>query len=322
MTTLRLGLDVFSLRAQGWSPFQTLDYCASHGVTVVHFSEIRQVGSLDPEHLRRVRARADELGIQLEIGMRSIAAGSSIFDPAQGSAEEQLLRMFDAARTVGSPIVRCVVGRFVDRRAPGGIEARMAEAVAALRNVRSQAQDAGLRIAVENHAGDMQARELRDLVEEAGPDVVGVCIDSGNALWALEDPLTMLETLAPYVLTSHVRDGALWQTPGGVAVAWTRMGEGNVGITEYIRRYAAQCPGRALSLEVIVSDEPRILDYRDPQFWEGYREMRAWEFARFLALADRGTAAPRHVATADLAALEREHVEASIRWTKETLSAL
>ena len=33
--------------------------------------------------------------------------------------------------------------------------------------------DAGLKIAIENHAGDMQARELKMLIEEAGKDFVG-----------------------------------------------------------------------------------------------------------------------------------------------------
>ena len=43
------------------------------------------------------------------------------------------------------------------------------------------------RIAVENHAGDLQARELGSW-SRPRPDVVGVCLDAGNALWAMEDP--------------------------------------------------------------------------------------------------------------------------------------
>ena len=312
---------MFSLRAQDWTPFQRLDFCARHRMQVVHFSEIRQIGGLDPDHLRRVRDYAAERGIRLEIGMRSIAAGASIFDAAEGTPEAQLLRMIEAARLVGSPIVRCVVGRFVDRTAPGGIEARIAEAVEVLREVRPRALDAGVRIAVENHAGDMQARELRQLVEEAGPEVVGVCLDSGNPLWALEDPHVTLEMLAPYVLTSHVRDGAVWMTDEGIAVAWTRMGEGTVGIDAWVRAYLQKCPGRPLSLEVIVQDAPRVFEYREPGFWEGYRRMPAWEFARFLTLAERGAPPPAHTPGTDgsAASLEIAHVEASIAWTRKLL---
>ena len=311
---VRFGLDVYSLRSQGWTPLQHLDYCASRGIRVVHFSEVRLLGGLAPDHLQRVRDAARERDIDVEIGMRSICPGAEIFDATQGPADLQLARMLDAARTVGSPLVRCVLGRFDDRSGPGGIEARIGETIKVLRAVRSRVLDAGLKIALENHAGDLQARELKELVEAAGPDFVGVCFDSGNALWALEDPHTALDTLAPYVLTSHIRDGAVWKTPEGAAVAWTRFGEGQVGIADLLRDYARKCPGRALSLEVIVSDAPRVLAYRDPRFWDAYRRMPAWEFARFLALVEHGRPVERRPALPgeSPAARELADVDASL----------
>ena len=78
----RLGLDTYSLRAQNWDAFQQLEYCAARGVTVVHFSEPRLVGGFDRAHLQRVRARADALGLEIEIGMLSICPTSGIFDPS------------------------------------------------------------------------------------------------------------------------------------------------------------------------------------------------------------------------------------------------
>lgn len=321
---VRLGLDVYSLRSQGWTPFDHLDFCAARGVSVVHFSEIRLLGGLDPAHVRRVRTHADRLGVALEIGMRSICPSSTIFDPSEGEADAQLIRMIDAARLAGSPIVRCVVGRFTDRAAPGGIERRIADTLQVLRRVRTRVLDAGLKLAIENHAGDMQARELKDLVEQAGTDVAGVCLDSGNPLWAMEDPHQTLETLAPYVLTSHVRDGVVWNTPEGAAVVWTRMGEGSVGIDEYILRFAQLCRGRAMSLEVIVSDEPRILPYRTPRFWDAYASMPASDLVRFQALAGRGSPRPPRAVLSgrEAAARELADVEASLQWTARFLDTL
>ena len=94
---VKFGVDLFSIRSQGWTPIQYLDYCAKWNVKVVHFSEIRFIGSLEPENLKKVRAHAAELGIQVEIGMRSICPTSTMFDPKQGTAEEQLTRMITAA---------------------------------------------------------------------------------------------------------------------------------------------------------------------------------------------------------------------------------
>jgi sugar phosphate isomerase/epimerase len=313
---VKFGLDLFSLRSQGWTPFQYLDFAAKWGIRVVHFSEVRFLGSLEEPNLKAVRAHAE-----VEIGMLSICPTSTIFDKSKGMAEEQLTRMAAAARIVGSRIVRCVLGTSADRTSATPLEANIENTVQVLHNVRSRIMDAGLKVAIENHAGDMQAREVKMLIEEAGKDFVGSCLDSGNPLWTIEDPHLTLETLAPYVLTSHVRDTSLWNTPQGIAVAWTRMGDGNIGIADYIREYAAKCPGRPLSLEIIVTG-PRYFNYRDPKFWDAYRKDPAWEFARFLALADKGKPreAPPRLTGQAAAAQELADVEASIRWTKAFLA--
>ncbi len=64
----------------------------------------------------------------------------------------------------------------------------------------------------------------------------------GNPLITLEDPHAALETLAPYVLTSHVRDTAVWLTAEGAEAAWVRMGEGNVNIDFYVQNIYGFAP--------------------------------------------------------------------------------
>ena len=102
------------------------------------------------------------------------------------------------------------------------------------------------------------------------------------------------------------------------------MGDGNMGMDDYLRTYVAKCPGRAVSLEVIVSNQPRILDYHDPKFWENYSSTPAWEFARFLALCDRGKPSVEPPAGPGTTPAQRQlaHVEASIRWTQDFLKTL
>ncbi len=317
---VRFGIDLFSIRSQNWTPFQYLDYCAKWNTKVVHFSEIRFLGGLDPAHLKAVRAHAEKLRIALEIGMRSICPSSKAFDAAQGTAEEQIARMIDAAVTVGSPIVRAFLGTMADRTGPIPIEGHIENAAKALRGARAKARDANVRIAIENHAGDMQGRELKTLVEEAGKDFVGVCLDSGNPLWTIEDPLLTLEILAPFVLTSHVRDTAVWREKEGVAVKWVRMGEGNIGIGRYAERFQELCPGKPFSLEVIVT-APRTYAWKDEKFWDAYRKTPAWEFARFLALADGGEPhrGPAPARKEEAAAREREDLEVSIDYCHKAL---
>jgi len=313
----RLGLDVYSLRFLNWDAFGVLEFCAAQRVTVVHFSEPRLLGRLDAAHLQRVRERADALGLDLEVGMLAIAPTSGIFDAAAGTADEQLTRMIDIAAATRSPLIRCVVGNSFDRRAPGGIERHIEAALHVLGNVRSRIMDAGLKVAVENHSGDMQAGELKTLIEAAGVDYVGACIDSGNAAWTLEDPHDVLGTLAPYVLTSHMRDSALWMSPDGINVEWTRMGQGTVDLARYIRTFVDKCPGRAISLEVITNRQ-RAFNFRDRSFWDAYPKMRASDFARFLVLAEHGP--PRPPIAPDLPTT-LEDVTASIAAMRAMLSA-
>jgi hypothetical protein len=101
-TGARLGVDLFSVRSQKWTPIESLDYCARLGAKLVHFSEIRFLGRLDDENLRQVQAHAKKLDISVEIGMRSCCPTSKMFDPQLGTADEQLIRMLNAARTIGS----------------------------------------------------------------------------------------------------------------------------------------------------------------------------------------------------------------------------
>lgn len=318
--SVKLGIDLFSIRDSGFNPFQFLDYSAKLGAKVVHFSEIRFIGSLEDDNLRKVRAHAEQAGIEVELGMRSICPSSGAFDAKAGTAEEQLTRMFHAANTVGSNIVRCFLGTFNDRLGPTPIEAHIENAVRVLRNVKSRAQGHNLKIAIENHAGDMQARELKTLIEESGKDFVGACLDSGNPMWAIEDPHLTLETLYPYVLTSHIRDSAVWKTPEGSAVQWTRMGEGNINIEQYVKDYVRLCPGKALSLEIIVTGA-RKYPFLDPKFWAAYKHTPAWEFSRYLALAERGTPRPdpAPIPKERQGEQQRADLEVSMQWTRRIL---
>jgi sugar phosphate isomerase/epimerase len=314
----RLGVDLFSVRSQKWTPFESLDYCARLGAKLVHFSELQYLGSLDDANLMQVREHANKLGLAIEVGTRTCCPTSKSFDPKLGTPEEQMLRAINAARVTGSPIVRTFMGTSADR---DPIERHMEAMAKLLKSMRARITDLNLKIAIENHAGDMQARELKSLVEMCGKDYVGVCLDAGNPLWALEDPHLTLETLYPYVLTTHCRDTAVWRVPEGAAVAWVRMGDGNVGITEYIAKLRRLRPDLPVTLEIIVTNA-RVFPYLDQKFWEPYRNQPAWEFARFLKIAEQGhPREPLPPLRGDAAqARERADLEASLIFTRNILN--
>ena len=329
----KLGLDLFSLRSQGWNAFELLDFASKIGVDVAHFSEPRFLGSLEDAHLRKVKGHADRLEIALEVGFGSICPTSTRFNTDDGTPAEQLLRMFHVAKTLGSPFVRCYLGSSRDRGGEIAFEQHIENTVASCKSVRSQALDLGVKIAIENHSGDLQALQLKALIEQAGADYVGALIDAGNAAWTLEDPHHTLETLAPYALASGVRDSAMWLTGEGADVMWVPLGEGNVDIQGWARRFVELCPGKAFSLEIINVRSPRSFAFLDPSFWSDYRDVPAWVFAGFLHRARLGSAYTKvppgpQGAASDSAAFrqflveqERRDVERDVAFARKLLTS-
>ena len=317
MPAPRLGLDLFSLRSQGWTAFQLLDFAHAHGATVANFSEPRFLGGTAPDHLKRVREHAASLGIQIEVGFGSICPTSTRFRKQDGSAREQLLTMFGIARALGSPFVRCYLGSADERKGELPLEAHIESTIAACRSVRDEDGRHGIKIAVENHAGDLQALQLRALVEEAGTDYVGALLDAGNATWTLEDPWHTLEVLAPLALTTGVRDSRIWLEDDQAHVMWVPLGQGNIGMDRWAARFRELRPDLAFSLEVINVRAARKFAVRDAAFWDAYRDVPAWVYEGFMQLARAGK--PFVAAQGEPAALERQEVAADLAYSRRLL---
>jgi sugar phosphate isomerase/epimerase len=284
---IKLGFDNFSIRALGWKAPQLLAHAAKLKVDTLLLSDLDVYESHDESYLKDLKQKADDLGLEIQAGTGSICPSAKSFSSRFGTAEEHLALAIRVAKTLGSPVVRCYQGTADDRKLPGGLEERYKDTIKVCQAVRSRALDAGVKIAIENHAGDMQAWELANLIEGCGRDYVGATLDSGNATWALEDPLRNLEILGPYAVTTGIRDSAVWENSEGAIVQWTAMGEGQVDWQKYFDRFAELCPGVSVQLEII-SGLQRPFQYLKDDYWKYYQDLRAYEFTRFTAMARSG----------------------------------
>jgi len=285
---VKLGFDTYSLRAFKWKGSQLLDFAAAQKLDTIQFSALADYGGLDAANLAAVKAQADRLHISIDSGMGCICETSKSFAKGGRPAREQLLEGLRVAKAVGATAMRCYMGSSDDRLTPGGIEPHMETTIKLFRSVRSEALDLGVKIAIENHSGDMQARETRAVIEESGKDHVASCLDIGNPIWCIEDPFVALETLAPYVVTTHIRDSCVFEHPRGAAGQWVAMGDGNVDLVRFVERFRQLCPKSSMQLEIITGRPPRILPYFEADFWKAFSKMPATEFARFVALARSG----------------------------------
>jgi sugar phosphate isomerase/epimerase len=323
---IKIGIDNFAVRAMDWKAPELLDYAAKLQCDTLFISDLESFGSLENAALLEVKKKAADLGLEIYAGGWSICPTSKSWGRQEGkwkSGEEHLETGIRVAKTVGSPVYRVILGVGEDRKTEGGIQARIADTVKVLKNCRQQALDAGVKIAVENHAGDLHSWELKALIEEAGPDFVGANIDSGNATWTLEDPLDVLETLGPYVVCSSLRDNMIWETPDGASIMWTAVGEGLIDWNQYVARWAALCPKVPIQIETI-GGFARNFAYKKPDFWQHY-DKREDRLAKFEALAKRGHKLEPFKAPdgADKKQAEqnfqRGEIERSIRYLRETL---
>ena len=286
---LLLGFDNFSIRALGWKAPKLIEYATRKKVDALLFSDLDVYESFDSGYLREIGQEVKKQNIILHAGTGGICPTSQSFKDKHGTAEEHLKLLIKVAKGVGSSVARCYLGSSKDRKTEGGIRKHMDSTIKTLKKVRSHALDAGVRIAVENHAGDMHSRELVELIEQAGPEFVGATIDTGNSTWTLEDPVETFRNLAPYAICSGIRDSMIWPSEKGAKVQWTAMGDGCVDMKTLFNEWSKKCPDTPVQIETI-SGFAREFPYLEKDFWPPYSTIRADDYSRFLALSRKGKA--------------------------------
>jgi sugar phosphate isomerase/epimerase len=284
---LLLGFDNFSIRALGWKAPRLIEYAAKHKVDSLLFSDLDVYETHDIGYLKEIKQEIEKQKIILHAGTGGICPTSKSFKDKYGNAEDHLRLLIKVAEGVGSSVARCYLGSSKDRKTEGGIRVHMASTIETLKKVRKQALDSGVRIAVENHAGDMHSKELVELIEKAGPDFVGATIDTGNSTWTLEDPVETFRNLSPFAVCSGIRDSMVWPSEKGVKVQWTAMGEGCVNMNILFKEWGERCPETPVQIETI-SGFAREFPYLEKDFWPPYSTIRADDYSRFLALARKG----------------------------------
>lgn len=280
---LRLGVDAYTLRGFKWTALQLLDYSARMKLDTIQL-DINTYESLEPAYVQKVKDHAARLGIQIDGSMGCICSSSSSWRPVNEDPVEYLLTGLRVSKGVGATCMRVFMGGSAER---AQLQTHVENTLKVLRAVRSQALDAGVKIAIENH-GDFQAWEMRQLIETAGKDYVAACLDSGNAITAIEDPLTTIDVLGPYVVTTHIRDSVVFEHPRGAATQWVALGDGVVDFKQFFEKFRQVCPQSGVQLEILTGGAPRVVPYHEPEFWKAFPNARASEFARFVRLARQG----------------------------------
>lgn len=321
-----LGLDHFSLRATGWKAGQYIDHAASLKLDTCFISELHIFENFEEPYLKGLKEQANKAGLKLYVGTGSVCPTSNTWKDIYGTPEEHLALTIRIAKALGSPVARCYLGNQKDRLTDGGIQKHIEETIKVIQANKTRAEAEGIKIAIENHAGDMQSHELKALIETAGKSYVGANIDPGNAVWAMEDPMAHLEALGALTVCSSVRDSMVWDTEEGAVVQWTAVGEGLVDFKAYATRFAELAPGVPLQVETISGFARPMLYKNNAEFWKaypGYQDSAA--FKSWVELSKKGKAIPSFKAPdgpgkkdAEIA-YQKAELQRSIEWLQKHL---
>ena len=317
---LMIGMDHFAVRATGWKATQMIDYAASLKLDTCFISELGVFESFEDNYLQALKDQADKADLKLYVGTSSVCPTSNTWKPAYGTPEETLALTIKIAKKLGSPVARCYLGNQKDRSSDGGIQKHIEETIKVIKANQSRAEGEGVKISIENHAGDMQSHELKGLIEAAGRSYVGANIDPGNAVWAMEEPLAHLELLGPYTNSSSVRDTMAWENEEGAVIQWTAIGEGLVDFATYAKRFAELAPGVPLQVETI-SGFAKPMSWKKDEFWKPFPNYRDTDaFKGWVEFTKRGKSIPPFKAPdgpdkkdAEVA-YQKGELERSIQW--------
>ena len=307
----KMGIAVTSYLSFG-RPKDTLEFlehCNELGAGGIQMP----IASTDSDYVRKLRTRAGQLGMYYE----AIAAL-----PVKDNTA-QFERTVVAVKEAGGLAVRvnCLPGRRYENFS----------SLADWRNAVSRAReniDAALRIAekhqlplaIENHK-DFTADEMAALMKEKESRWLGVCLDTGNNI---DDPMAVVEILAPYAICSHLKDMGVEPDPDGFRLSELPLGDGMLDMRRIIDTIQRARPDTRLTLEMITRNPLRVPCLND-RYWATFPERNGSYLARTLRLVrDRKSPRPLpSVDSLDRAAqlrLEEDNVVRSMAYARDHLN--
>ena len=294
------------------SALDLLNHChqiGAGGVQVV-------VNGWSDEFARSVRDRRETLGMYLE---GSISVPKKADDVA--AFERDVVR----AKEAGAQILRTVCSsgrRYEILHSSEAFAAMKQAALTSLQLAEPVLRKHKVKLAVENHK-DWRAPELVAMLKQLHSEWIGVTLDFGNSMALLEDPMTVVQTLAPYVFSTHVKDMAVEDYADGFLLAEVPLGEGLLDLPTMMALCQQHNPAVTFSLEMITRD-PLEIPCLKPDYWATFGDRPATDLATMLrTVRQHKSAAPlprtSSLSAEDRLAAEEKNIVSCLNYSKHKL---
>jgi sugar phosphate isomerase/epimerase len=209
------------------------------------------VNGWDVDFAKKVRDRREKLGLYLEgsISMPDKKEDMAAFEQTVINAKE-----------AGAAVLRTVTSggrRYEVFHTKAEVEDFKKKALEQIQWAEPVLKKHKVKLAVENHK-DWTASELAAAMKKISSESVGVTLDFGNSVALLEQPMDVIETLVPYVVSTHVKDMAVEEYEDGLLLSEVPLGKGFVDLEHTFALCRKNNKDVKFSLEMITRDPLKI----------------------------------------------------------------
>jgi len=232
------------------------------------------VNNWSEEFVRKVRAQKEKFGLYLE---------GSMGMPYTTSEVDAFEKNIIAAKGAGMNIVRtvCSTGRRYEiYHSESDFQAARARAMTSIKLAEPILRKHKIKLGVENHK-DWRAHELADMLKQFSSEWIGATLDFGNSIALMEDPMAVVRTLAPYAVSTHVKDMGLEEYESGVLLSEVPLGTGILDLNEIVNICRKYNPNITFNLEMITRD-PLVIPCLTDDYWSTFGAVSGIELARTL----------------------------------------
>jgi 3-oxoisoapionate decarboxylase len=229
------------------------------------------------------------------------------------------------AKEAGVAVIRtvCMNGRrYENFHTSEAIQKFKKDSVASLQWAEPIMRKHKVQLAVENHK-DWRADELAALIKQLNSEWVGVTLDFGNSIALLEDPMEVVNTLAPYVMSTHVKDMGVQEYGDGFLLSEVPLGEGILDLPKIVGICRKYNPNVTFNLEMITRDPLQIPCLRK-EYWPAMEGVQGKEVANTLRMVREKafkTELPRvaHLSPDARLNIEEKNILESLTYSQKTL---
>ena len=265
---------------------------------------------------KKVRGTREKLGLYLE---------GSIALPKDEDDTPRFEKEIVAAKEAGATIVRtvCLSGRrYENFKSLSEFKEFAKRSVTSLEMAEPVVHKHQVRLAVENHK-DWRAPELVEILKTIGSEWVGVTLDFGNNIALIEDPMDVVNTLAPFTFTTHVKDMGVREYEDGFLLSEVPLGEGYLDLKQMFDICRKHRRDVKFNLEMITRDPLKIPCLTDA-FWETLPSVKPLEIASTLRTVRQHPFMPAlpevsHLSDEQRLSAEEQNIITSLQYSKSSL---